>query len=102
VSPEETLDIGFGGLNLLAPRHKPASHVDNPDIRVVVMALNAADVESGSGEKSSQTAVMEQPVEIALGQEFFQRVRRGAASIWRWFRLSVVYRHSKVCLTFRV
>jgi hypothetical protein len=71
LSPEETLDISFGGLNLLAPGHKPASHVDNPDIRVVVLALNAADVESGSGKEPRQAAMMVEAVEAAFGQELF-------------------------------
>ena len=67
--PQKRLDIRFGSFDFLTPRDKAAPHVDAPDISVVVLSLNAPDVEPGSGKEPRQLAMMTQAVEVALGQE---------------------------------
>jgi hypothetical protein len=56
--PQKRLDIRFGSFDFLAPRDKATPHMDDPDVRVIIFALDAPDVEPGSGKEPRQLAMM--------------------------------------------
>jgi hypothetical protein len=49
LSPQKRLHNHLRGFNLLAPGHKTTTHVDDPDIRVVVFALHAPNIQPRQG-----------------------------------------------------